>query len=144
MTSDSAQLRGPVTVFADWAIDAGHGEPHQRRQTTVAAGVPASVNTMVKAAARIMALSIRRRHPDGVTPLAQALVTPRTSTTIRATTTAARGQHPHDSGGRHPHHVSARSHHPAHAHHSEQGTTTNTMARLARVHTTVRLGIAPP
>lgn len=66
MTSDSAQVRGPVTLFADSAIDVGHGEPHQRRQATVAAGVPVSVKTMVKAAARIMPLSIRRRHPGGV------------------------------------------------------------------------------
>lgn len=76
MTSDSAHVRGVVTPLADWDIDVGHGEPHQRRQAAVAAGVPASVKTIVRAAARIMALSVRRRHPEGVTPLAQALVTP--------------------------------------------------------------------
>ena len=68
MTSDSAQVRGPVTPLADSVIDVGHGEPHQRRQATVAAGVPASVKTIVRAAARIIALSIRRRLPEGVTP----------------------------------------------------------------------------
>ena len=86
-----------MTLLADWAIDVGHGEPHQRRQAAVAAGVPASVKTIVKAAARIMALSVRRKHPDGITPQAQPGDTADKHDNKRDDSDD-RSKHPHDSG----------------------------------------------
>ena len=88
MTSDSAHVRRPVTPPAKSVIDVGHGEPHQSRQAAVAAGVPANVKTMVRAAARIMALSVKRK-PLTALHRTQAWVATRTSTTISATTIAA-------------------------------------------------------